>query len=159
MTIATMPVYEIADLLHDAHQTLRRDWPQDRTPGIQEALDTIQRSARSIEGWAPDRQYTPTADDMFAIHHGVALAPYGDDSSCLALGCIDRELMVQVAEEFMLDLTGEPLTRRASHRARLVGRVRHTWAVYWRAEDRDWFDFDDDQRTPGSVPVTILPGD
>ncbi|MFE9003141.1 hypothetical protein ACFYOY_13510 [Streptomyces sp. NPDC007875] len=157
--ITTVPtVYEIADLLHGAHHTLRRNWPQDPPRGIQDALDTIQRSARSLEGWTPDCQFTPTAGDMFAVHHGVALAPYGDDSSCIALGHIDQELMVQAAGEFMLDLTGEPLTRRPAHRARLIDRVRRTWAVYWRT-DRQWFDFDDDQRTPGAVPVTILPGD
>lgn len=125
-----------------------------------EVLDALQDTARTLEGWTPDRQFTPTAADMTAVHDGVALDCYGEDSSCIALSHIDPALMVDASAAFLRDLNGEPFFDEFRKPADLVERVQRTWAVYWRNEQgHQRFDLDPSQRIPGSVPVTILPGD
>lgn len=135
------------------------DWHDAPERTQYDVLQAIQNTARSLEGYTTDSQYTPSPADMTSFHHGVALDPYGEDSSYISLGHVDPALMLQAAEEFHLHLTGEPLTR-SERRARLRRRVKPTWAVYWRDQRGEQrFDFDHEQRTPGCVPVTILPGD
>lgn len=137
--------------------TAWHDAPE-RTPA--DILHALQDTARSLEGYRPDRVFTPTPADVTAVHHGVALTCYGEDSSYMALGHIDPTLMATASAACHLDLTGDPLPMSASRLDRLERNVRRTWAVHWRdARGESWFDFDDEQRTPGAVPVTVLLGD
>ncbi|CAM5505453.1 hypothetical protein SANTM175S_01417 [Streptomyces antimycoticus] len=48
-------------------------------PGRTEAdvLNALQATARVLEGYHPDRVFTPTARDVTSVHHGVALICYG----------------------------------------------------------------------------------
>ncbi|MGY0065194.1 DUF6197 family protein (plasmid) [Streptomyces sp. LZ34] len=125
-----------------------------------DVLDALKDTARALEGYTLDRVFTPTAADMTAIHDGVALDCYGEDSSCIALGHIDPALMVDASAAFLRDLTGEPFFDECRRPAELQRRVRRDWAVYWRDEQgHQWWDLGHSQSTPGAVPVTILPGD
>ncbi|MDX3232984.1 hypothetical protein [Streptomyces sp. ME19-01-6] len=135
------------------------DWHDSPERTQYDVLDALEDTARALEGWTPARQFTPTAADMTAVHDGVALDCYGEDSSCIALGHIDPALMVDASAAFLRDLAGEPCDR-SSTPAELQYRVQRTWAVYWHNEQGEqWFDLEPDQRTPGAVPVTILLGD
>jgi hypothetical protein len=125
-----------------------------------DVLHALQDTARTLEGYQPDRVFTPTAQDVTAVVHGVALTCYGEDSSYMALGHIDPTLMVTASAACHLDLTGDPLPMSAGRLDRIQRNVQHTWAVHWRdARGEIWFDFDDEQRAPGAVPVTVLPGE
>ncbi|CAM5502402.1 hypothetical protein GCM10010390_65490 [Streptomyces mordarskii] len=131
-------------------------------PGRTEAdvLNALQATARVLEGYHPDRVFTPTARDVTSVHHGVALICYGEDASYLAIGHIPAALMVQASQACNLHLTGEPLADGTRTPAALEREVRHEWTVHWRdIRGGDWFDFDPGRRTPGAVPVTVLPGD
>uniref|UniRef100_UPI0004BECBD0 hypothetical protein n=1 Tax=Streptomyces capuensis TaxID=1464056 RepID=UPI0004BECBD0 len=136
------------------------DWHDDPERTQYDVLDALNDTARSLEGYTPDRVFTPTAADMVAVHDGVALADYGEDSSCIALGHIDPALMVDASAAFISHLNGEPFYDEFRKPADLLYRVRRDWAVYWRDEQgRQRFDLGHSQSTPGAVPVTILPGD
>ncbi|MFD8516546.1 hypothetical protein ACFV27_37080 [Streptomyces antimycoticus] len=125
-----------------------------------DVLDALQRTARVLEGYHPDRVFTPTARDVTAVHHGVALICYGEDANYLAIGHIPAALMIKASQACNLHLTGEPLAGGTRTPAALEREVRHEWTVHWRdARGGDWFDFDHGRRTPGAVPVTVLPGD
>lgn len=126
---------------------------------VDDVLDALQDTARSLEGYHPDRVFTPTARDVTSVHQGVLLTCYGEDSSYMALGHIAPGLMVTASAECNMHLSGEPLAS-GWPQDELEQRVQHTRAVHWRnARGEHWWDFDHDQRTPGAVPVTILPGD
>lgn len=125
-----------------------------------EVLDALQDTARSLEGWTPENQFAPGPGDMNGVYDGVAITCYGEDSHCIALGHIDPALMVDASAALIHDLTGEPLRDEFLKPAELQYRVQRDWAVYWRDEQGyQRFDIGHDQRTPGAVPVTILPGD
>lgn len=125
-----------------------------------DVLHALQDTARTLEGYRPDHVFTPTAADVTAVHHDVLLTCYGDDSSYMAIGHIDPTLMVTAAAACHLDLTGDPLPAGVGRADWLEHSVRYTWAMHWRdIRGEVWFDFDDDQRTPGAGPVTVLPGD
>lgn len=137
--------------------TAWHDAPDRTTADI---LHALQDTARTLEGYRPDRVFTPTPADVTAVHHGVLLTCYGEDSSYMAIGHIHATLMVTAAAACHQDLTGEPLPGGAGRLHRQQRNVQHTWAVHWRdTRGEVWFDFDDEQRTPGAVPVTVLPGD
>jgi hypothetical protein len=130
----------------------------DRTAA--DILHALQDTARTLEGYRPDRAFAPTSRDVTAVHHDVLLTCYGEDSSYMAIGHIDPTLMVTASAACHLDLTGDPLPMSAGRLDRIQRNVQHTWAVHWRdARGEIWFDFDDEQRTPGAVPVTVLPGE
>lgn len=126
-----------------------------------DVLGALQATARQLEGYRPDRVYTPTAADVTSVHHGVLLICYGDDASYLAIGHIPAALMVKASTACNLHLAGEPLSGGTRRAGALEREVRHEWAVHWRdARGEHWWDLDHDgQRTPGAVPATILPGD
>lgn len=122
-----------------------------------DVLDALQGTARSLEGYHPDRVFTPTARDVTGVHHGVPLICHGEDSNYLAIGHIPPALMVKASTACHLDLTGEPLAGGAWKPAALERGVRHEHTVHWRDErGGDWWDFDPGQRTPGAVPATTL---
>jgi hypothetical protein len=124
-----------------------------------DVLHALQDTARSLEGYRPDRTFTPTARDVTSVHQGVLLTCYGEDSHYMAIGHITPALMVAASVECNLHLTGEPLAGDWPQ-DRLERRVWHTWALHWRNPRGEiWWDVDHDRRTPDAVPVTILPGD
>ncbi|WP_448334016.1 DUF6197 family protein [Streptomyces sp. DSM 41534] len=129
----------------------------DRT--VDDVLHALQDTARALEGYRPDRVFAPAARDVTSVHQGVLLTCYGEDSNYMAIGHIPAELMVTASAECHLHLTGEPLAG-GWPQDRLEQRVWHTWALHWRNDRGEiWWDVDHDRRTPGAVPVTILPGD
>ncbi|MEU1787071.1 hypothetical protein ABZ553_14600 [Streptomyces sparsogenes] len=134
-------------------------WHDAPARSVDDVLNAFQDTARSLEGYRPDRVFTPTARDVTSVHQGVLLTCYGDDGNYMAIGHIAPGLMVTASAECNLHLSGEPLAD-GWPQDEIERRVRHTWAVHWRnAKEDHWWDHDHDQRTPGAVPVTILPGD
>ncbi|GHJ34303.1 hypothetical protein ACFV4E_22825 [Streptomyces hygroscopicus] len=130
----------------------------DRTPS--DVLNALQDTARSLEGYAPDRVFTPTARDVTSVHQGVLLTCYGEEGSYMAIGHIPAALMISASSECSMHLTGEPLVDNDDTPAELEQRVRHDWTVHWRnPRGEHWWDIDYDRRTPGAVPATILPGE
>ncbi|MFD8088683.1 hypothetical protein ACFWB7_00710 [Streptomyces solisilvae] len=135
-------------------------WHDDPGRTVDDVLNAFQDTARTLEGYRPDRVFTPTARDMTGVHRGVALICYGEDGSYLAIGHIPAELMVAASTACNLDLAGEPLAGGTRKPDELEREVQHTWAVHWHdARGEHWWDLDPERRTPGAVPATILPGD
>ncbi|MFJ4637553.1 hypothetical protein ACIP69_18255 [Streptomyces hygroscopicus] len=135
-------------------------WHDDPGRSVEDVLDAFQDTARSLEGYRPDRVFTPTARDVTSVHQGVLLTCYGDDGNYMAIGHIPATLMISASSECSMHLTGEPLVGNEDTPTELEQRFQHAWTVHWRnPRGEHWWDVDHGRQTPGAVPVTILPGD
>lgn len=107
--------------------------------------------------------FTPTADDMDAIHYGVAIAELGEDSDMvIALGHAEPRRALAAFNWWarvnlkLINLVDDERALASD----VLRDIEHQWGLFTRPTDDDecsWYvDYEGTSAdTPGAVPVTV----
>ncbi|MGW5690288.1 hypothetical protein ACWEWX_04760 [Streptomyces asiaticus] len=104
--------------------------------------------------------FTPTANDMEAVHNGILVTSYGEDGNMLAIGHHDPHQVLDafnhLAHAYGLDnVADDPNANMDDWR----DAIRHGWLTFHRGEpnsDLVWEGKPATEDTPGAVAVTLL---
>ncbi|MCF0086648.1 MULTISPECIES: hypothetical protein [unclassified Streptomyces] len=108
-----------------------------------------------------NQPFTPTPNDMEAVHYGIPVSTYGEDGNMLALGHHDHRKTFAAFNKHARTFLGFAnfADDRQAHLDDWIDEIHHTWLTFHRPDlegDWTWEGRPATADTPDAIPVSIL---